>query len=171
MDILNSIKFKICKKFGHRVKYLLIEHCEITKEFNVIEFKTHEEAYTRMLDRLQNCSSISNEQLKLKELYDVDHGFNEYSAYCRCFDWIIVDFYARFTKNCVFGGNKMNVLYYDRNRISAVELDRIYKVLEKKKIDVLLMPKNVELLMNCDLNTLVDIREKINNAINAKAEM
>lgn len=67
--------------------------------------------------------------------------------------------------------NKMNVLYYEKGTISCKDLESISKVLERKKLNTLILPKDTQFLMDCDLKTLTGIKEKIDDAIREKASI
>ena len=62
----------------------------------------------------------------------------------------------------------MNILQYDLNKTSLEEVEQIVKYIRNKGFEVIAIPKDLDLLLDCDTFTLDLIKEKIEEAIRKK---
>ena len=62
----------------------------------------------------------------------------------------------------------MNILQYDLNKTSLEEVEHIVKYIRNKGLEVIAIPKDLDLLLDCDTFTLDLIKEKIEEAIRKK---
>ena len=62
----------------------------------------------------------------------------------------------------------MNILQYDLNKTSLKEVEQIVKYIRNKGFEVIAIPKDLDLLLDCDTFTLDLIKEKIEEAIRKK---
>ena len=59
----------------------------------------------------------------------------------------------------------MNILRYDTNKISYEVLLEITNTFRTKNIEVIAIPKDVDVLIDCDTATLYWVKEQIEKAI------
>lgn len=62
----------------------------------------------------------------------------------------------------------MNILQFDLNNLGLDEVADIVKYLENHGVEVIAIPKDFDLLLDCDTFTLTLIKEKIEAAIREK---
>lgn len=62
----------------------------------------------------------------------------------------------------------MNILQYDLNETSLEEVEQIVKYIRNKGLEVIPIPKDLDLLLDCDTFTLELIKKKIEEAIRKK---
>ena len=62
----------------------------------------------------------------------------------------------------------MNILRYDTDKINYEDLVAIVKVFQVNNIEVIAVPKDVDVLIDCDTATLYWIKEQIEKAIKIK---
>ena len=62
----------------------------------------------------------------------------------------------------------MNILRFDTDKISIEEIRDIVDEFHKRNIDVIVMPKDVDVLIDCDTATLYWAKEQIEKAIKIK---
>ena len=62
----------------------------------------------------------------------------------------------------------MNILRYDTDKISYEDLLEIINVFRTNNIEVIAIPKDVDVLIDCDIATLYWIKEQIEKAIRTK---
>ena len=62
----------------------------------------------------------------------------------------------------------MNILRIDTDKISIEEVREIVDEFRKRNIDIIAMPKDVDVLIDCDTATLYWAKEQIEKAIKIK---
>ena len=62
----------------------------------------------------------------------------------------------------------MNILRIDTDKISVEQAQDIVNEFHKRSIDVIAIPKDVDVLIDCDTATLYWIKEQIEKAIKIK---
>ena len=62
----------------------------------------------------------------------------------------------------------MNILRYDTDKISYEDLLEITNAFRTKNIEVIAIPKDVDVLIDCDTATLYWVKEQIEKAIRTK---
>lgn len=62
----------------------------------------------------------------------------------------------------------MNILRYDTDKINYEDLLEIANVFRENNIEVIAIPKDVDVLIDCDTATLYWIKEQIEKAIKIK---
>jgi hypothetical protein len=62
----------------------------------------------------------------------------------------------------------MNILRYDTDKISYEDLLEITNVFRTNNIEVIAIPKDVDVLLDCDTATLYWVKEQIEKAIRTK---
>ena len=62
----------------------------------------------------------------------------------------------------------MNILRYDTDKISYEDLIEIGNAFRANNIEVIAVPKDVDVLLDCDTATLYWIKEQIEKAIKTK---
>ena len=62
----------------------------------------------------------------------------------------------------------MNILRFDTDKMSIEEIRDIVNEFHKRNIDVIAIPKDVDVLIDCDSATLYWIKEQIEKAIKIK---
>ena len=62
----------------------------------------------------------------------------------------------------------MNILRYDTDKINYEDLLEIVKVFRENNMEVIAIPKDVDVLIDCDTATLYWIKEQIEKAIKTK---
>lgn len=65
----------------------------------------------------------------------------------------------------------MNILRYDTDKTSYEDLVEITNEFHKRNIDVIVMPKDVDVLIDCDTATLYWAKAQIEEAIRKKEIM
>ena len=65
----------------------------------------------------------------------------------------------------------MNILRYDTDNIHYEELVELTNEFHKRNIDVIVMPKDVDVLLDCDTATLYWAKAQIEEAIRKKEIM
>jgi hypothetical protein len=65
----------------------------------------------------------------------------------------------------------MNILRYDTDNISYKDLVELTNEFHKRNIDVIVMPKDVDVLLDCDSATLYWAKAQIEEAIRKKEIM
>ena len=65
----------------------------------------------------------------------------------------------------------MNILRYDTDKIDYEDLLEIVKVFRENNIEVIAIPKDVDVLIDCDTATLYWIKGQIEKAIETKELM
>ena len=62
----------------------------------------------------------------------------------------------------------MNILQYDHEKHDYNDICSILSYFKDKGVDIIAIPKDIELLIDCDTFTLTLIKEKIEEAIRLK---
>lgn len=62
----------------------------------------------------------------------------------------------------------MNILHYDLNNFDLEDVAEVVKYLNNKGFEVVAIPKDFDLLLDCDTFTLNLIKQKIEEAIRKK---
>ena len=62
----------------------------------------------------------------------------------------------------------MNILRYDTDKIDFEDLQELINIFRSNNIDVIAIPKDVDVLIDCDTATLYWIKEQIEKAIKIK---
>ena len=62
----------------------------------------------------------------------------------------------------------MNILRFDTDKLSIEEIRDIVDEFHKRNIDVIAIPKDVDVLIDCDSATLYWVKEQIEKAIKIK---
>jgi hypothetical protein len=62
----------------------------------------------------------------------------------------------------------MNILHYDHEKYDYEDIYAILSYFRDKGIDIIAIPKDIELLIDCDTFTLTLIKQKIEEAIRLK---
>jgi hypothetical protein len=62
----------------------------------------------------------------------------------------------------------MNILQYDTNKYGVAEIYDIVNYLNSQGMEIIAIPKDFDLLLDCDTFTLTLIKEKIEAAIRKK---
>lgn len=62
----------------------------------------------------------------------------------------------------------MNILHYDHEKYDYEDIHAILSYFRDKGIDIVAIPKDIELLIDCDTFTLTLIKQKIEEAIRLK---
>ena len=62
----------------------------------------------------------------------------------------------------------MNILRIDTDKISIEETQDIVNEFHKRNVDIIAIPKDVDVLIDCDTATLYWIKEQIEKAIKIK---
>lgn len=65
----------------------------------------------------------------------------------------------------------MNILRYDTDKINFEDLVEIIKVFRENNMEVIAVPKDVDVLIDCDTATLYWIKGQIEKAIKTKELM
>ena len=65
----------------------------------------------------------------------------------------------------------MNILRYDTDKINYEDLVEICNAFRAKNMEVIAVPKDVDVLLDCDTATLYWIKEQIEKAIRTKELM
>ena len=65
----------------------------------------------------------------------------------------------------------MNILRFDTDKLSIEEIRDIVDEFHKRNIDVIAIPKDVDVLIDCDTATLYWVKEQIEKAIKTKEIM
>ena len=62
----------------------------------------------------------------------------------------------------------MNILHYDSNKYSYEEIYEMMCFFRDKDVDIIAIPKDIDVLIDCDTFTLYTIKKKIEEAIRIK---
>ena len=62
----------------------------------------------------------------------------------------------------------MNILQYDLDKVDLEELEKIVSYMREKSIKVVAIPKDFDLLLDCDSYYLYYLKNKIEDAIRKK---
>ena len=65
----------------------------------------------------------------------------------------------------------MNILRYDTDKINYEDLTEICNVFRANNMEVIAIPKDVDVLLDCDTATLYWVKEQIEKAIKTKELM